>query len=209
MTADTAATLYDLPLFPLKTVLFPGGLLSLKVFEARYVDLIGWCLREKRPFGAVALRQGGETRSPNSPAVQLESTGCEAEVIEVDAPQTGILQVRCRGTRRFEARHTEQHSSGLWMARVMVLDADPDLPCSSEYAGTSRSLSNAIAQLKSQGVNPFLEPYRFDLAGWVANRWCELLPIPQQARQRLMELPDPIMRLKLVDEYLRSKGLVT
>jgi Lon protease-like protein len=66
----------------------------------------------------------------------------------------------------------------------------------------------AIAALKAQGTEPFLEPHRFDQAGWVANRWCEILPIPLAAKQKLMELPDPRVRLRLVDDFLRSKGVV-
>jgi uncharacterized protein len=73
---------------------------------------------------------------------------------------------------------------------------------------TVRGLAEAIAALKAQGAEPFLEPHRFDDAGWVANRWCEILPISQAAKFKLMELPDPLARLRLVDDYLRSKGVV-
>ncbi len=71
-----------------------------------------------------------------------------------------------------------------------------------------RALANAIATLKQQGNKPFLEPYRLDDAGWVANRWCELLPVSLAAKQKLMELDDPLVRLQLVDEFLRGKGVV-
>ena len=71
-----------------------------------------------------------------------------------------------------------------------------------------RALATAIRRLKQQGSTPFLEPYRFDDAGWVANRWCEILPIPLAAKQRLLELDEPLMRLQLVDEFLRGKGVV-
>jgi Lon protease-like protein len=73
---------------------------------------------------------------------------------------------------------------------------------------TVRALANAIATMKTQGTQPFLEPYELDNAGWVANRWCEILPIPMGAKQKLMELSDPAIRLQLVDEFLRSKGVV-
>ena len=72
-----------------------------------------------------------------------------------------------------------------------------------------RGLANAIATLKTQGAEPFLEPHLFDQAGWVSNRWCEILPITLAAKQKLMELPDPQVRLQLVDEFLRSKRVVT
>jgi Lon protease-like protein len=195
-----------LPLFPLQAVLFPGGLLSLKVFEARYLDLVSSCLRENKPFGVVALRQGTEVRKGGP--VAMETIGTLAELIDVDSAQSGILQVRCRGTRRFETSSTVQQPDGLWQAEAKLLEDDePTLP-SDPLVETVRGLANAIATLKQQGSEPFLKPFLFDNAGWVANRWCEILPISIAAKQKLMELPDPLVRLQLVDEFLRTKGVV-
>src|SRR5258706_5487139 len=198
---------FDLPLFPLQTVLFPGGLLSLKVFEARYLDLVGSCLRESKPFGVVALKQGGEVHK-GSGAIALEALGTMAELIDVDSAQAGILQVRCRGLQRFDVKKSHQESDGLWVARVHRMPDDELVPPPEALHETVRGLANAIATLKAQGSEPFLEPYRFDSAGWVANRWCEILPISLAAKQKLMELPDAQVRLQLVDEFLRSKGVV-
>lgn len=197
----------ELALFPLQTVLFPGGLLSLKVFEARYLDLIATCLREHRPFGVVALKGGGEVRHDTRP-VSLETTGVLAEVIDVDSAQPGILQVRCRGRQRFEIRSQRQQADGLWVAATTPIDDDEPVAPRENLLDTVRGLANAIASLKAQGSEPFLQPYRFEQAGWVANRWCEILPISRAAKQRLMELPDPQVRLQLVDEFLRGKGVV-
>ena len=198
---------FDLPLFPLQTVLFPGGLLSLKVFEARYLDLVGACLRENTPFGVVALKQGTEARRGNDAAV-FETIGTIAELMDADSAQAGILQVRCRGTQRFEVRSSRQEHDGLWIARAAIVPDDEPAPPAEAMLDTVRGLANAIATLKAQGAAPFLQPYRFELAGWVANRWCEILPISLAAKQKLMELPDAHMRLQLVDEFLRSKGVV-
>src|SRR5437764_13493981 len=99
-TMSPTPSLSELSLFPLQTVLFPDGLLSLKVFEARYLDLVGSCLRESKPFGVVLLNQGTEVRHPGD-AVSFESIGTVAELMDVDSAQAGILEVRCRGTRRF------------------------------------------------------------------------------------------------------------
>ena len=195
------------PLFPLQAVLFPGGLLSLKVFEARYLDLISACMRESKPFGVMALRQGAEVRKPGEP-VAMEVIGTMAELIDVDSAQHGILQVRCRGTQRFEVQTRGQQPDGLWLAQVrMLADDNASLPTDA-LVETVRGLANAIATLKQQGSEPFLKPFKFDHAGWVANRWCEILPISLAAKQKLMELPDPQVRLQLVDEFLRTKGVV-
>jgi Lon protease-like protein len=199
--------LTDLALFPLQAVLFPGGLLSLKVFEARYLDLVGRCLREQSPFGVVCLRQGRETRR-NGETVRFESHGVLARLDEVDAEQAGILRVKCVGTQRFEVERSHQQADGLWLADAHTLADEGAVPPSEALIPTVRALANAIATLREQGSEPFLSPYRFDDAGWVANRWCEILPISLAAKQKLLELDDPQIRLTLVDEYLRGKGVV-
>lgn len=198
---------FALALFPLQTVLFPDGLLSLKVFEARYLDLVGSCLREGKPFGVVALKQGSEVRH-GVEKVAFESLGTLAELIDVDSAQPGILQVRCRGLQRFEVKSSSQQPDGLWVAEAACLPDDEAAPPAEPMHDTVRGLANAIARLKSQGSEPFLAPYRFDDASWVANRWCEILPISLLAKQKLMELPDGQVRLKIVDEFLRGKGVV-
>ena len=105
------------PLFPLQTVLFPGGLLSLKVFEARYLDLVGRCLREQQPFGVVCLRQGHEVRRDAGDRCASSRTACWRELEDVDAEQAGILRVRCLGTQRFEIdERSHQQADGLWLA---------------------------------------------------------------------------------------------
>jgi Lon protease-like protein len=197
----------ELPLFPLQTVLFPGGLLSLKVFEARYLDLMATCLRESRPFGVVSLRSGTEVQRADA-KVALAQTGVLAELLEVDSAQAGILQVRCRGTHRFALDAPHQQGDGLWLATSRTLPDDDVVAPAPGLHDTVRGLANAIASLKSQGTEPFLQPFRFDDAGWVANRWCEILPISLAAKQKLMELADPQVRLQLVDEFLRGKGVV-
>jgi Lon protease-like protein len=201
-------SLPDLPLFPLQSVLFPGAQLHLRVFEARYLDLVSRCLREQQPFGAICLRQGTEVRGADE-AVLLETTGVLARLEEVDAEQAGVLRVRCLGTQRFEIDEPTQQSDGLWTARAWLIDDDAAVAPSESMVSTVRALANAIGALERKGGSPFLKPYRFDNAGWVANRWCELLPISLAAKQKLMALEDPQMRLRLVDEYLRGKGVVS
>ena len=198
----------ELPLFPLQTVLFPGGLLGLKVFEARYLDLMSDCLRTGRPFGVVALRRGTEARVSDD-TVDLETVGTLAEIMEVDSAQPGILQLRCRGTHRFELTAPRQQADGLWLAQTRTLPDDDKVAPPDDMQETVRGLVTAIASLKGQGAEPFLEPHEFGDAGWVANRWCEILPISLPAKQKLMELPDALVRLELVDDFLRSKGVVS
>ncbi|OYV01724.1 MAG: peptidase S16 [Burkholderiales bacterium PBB5] len=173
---DNATPRAQLPLFPLQSVLFPGGLLGLKVFEARYLDLVSACLREGTPFGVVCLLQG--------------------------------RQVQCRGGRRFSISTPQQRDDGLWLADAQIWPTEASVPVPPELLPSREALSRAIASLDAQGHAPFVKPHRLDDAGWVANRWCELLPISLAAKHKLMALDEPALRLKLVDEFLRSKGVV-
>ena len=197
-----------LDLFPLRAVLFPGGVLNLKVFEARYLDLVTRCLRSEQGFGVVCLRQGAEAGRQEGP-VLFEEVGVHARIDEVDAEQAGILRVRCTGLERFRLQGAaRQCDDGLWQAQVSHVEADePRLPAP-ELFDSVKALSNAIASLRERGQLPFAEPFRLNDAGWVANRWCELLPIALSAKHKLMALEDPEARLRLVDGYLRSKQVL-
>ena len=210
MSADELARpLSDpLPLFPLQTVLFPGAQLGLKVFEARYLDLVTDCLRSKTPFGVLRLRQGAEAGTTDKP-VLLEDIGTLAHIEEVDAEQAGVLRLRCAGGLRFKLRQSAQRSdNGLWVASVQLIAPDPARVPGPAMLQTVTALAEAIRKLQQRDAEPFARPYRLDDAGWVANRWCELLPLPAAAKQKLMELQDPVIRLSLVDGYLRDKKVV-
>jgi hypothetical protein len=198
----------ELPLFPLRTVLFPGGVLGLKVFEARYLDLVSRCLREQRPFGVIGLRQGAEA-GPAARPVRLEEVGVLAHIEDVDSEQPGILELRCRGGSRFRLSAAPvQQPGGLWVCAAETLPDDEVLRPAPAMQATVRALAQAIEALKAQDALPFAEPFQLDDAGWVANRWCEILPVSLAAKQRLMALEDAALRLSLVDEYLRGKRVV-
>ena len=200
-----------LPLFPLRTVLFPGAVLGLKVFEARYLDLVTDCMRTQQPFGVVCLKAGSEAAvQPGQQVVTVEDVGVLAHIEEVDAEQPGILRLRCLGGRRFRIeRAPEQQGNGLWVApRVKLLADDTPRAPGPAVLQTVTALAEAIKKLKADERCPFAEPFRLDDAGWVANRWCELLPVPLAAKQKLMELDDPTIRLSIVDGYLRDKKVV-
>lgn len=204
------ATLQALPLFPLRSVLFPGGLLSLRIFEARYLDMVTDCLREQRGFGVVCLTQGQEVKqASDAHALRFEPIGTLAQVLDVDADTPGLLHLRCSGGARFHCHRTHLASDGLWWADAAdLLDDDALLPPGPEGQDAADALGRALAVLDVQ--QPGLMPHerQLDNAGWVANRWCELLPIPLAARQQLMALADPLLRLRLVSQYLRDKQLI-
>ncbi len=211
----SSSLLSSLPLFPLGTVLFPGGLLPLRIFEVRYLDMIGKCHKAGAPFGVVSLTQGAEVRVPGAAAERFAAVGTLAQIREFDAPQAGLLQIECVGTQRFRVRSSELHKHGLWTAQVERLADDLALEVPEDLRLTAAALRRLIATLEERQRReahealrlPITAPYRFDDCGWVANRWSELLPLQPELKQRLMELNSPLMRLELVSDLLASTGI--
>jgi Lon protease-like protein len=205
-----AGHLAALPLFPLHAVLFPGGCLPLKVFEARYIDLVSQCLRDQRGFGIVCLRQGSEVRGAQQ-SVRFETVGVLASIHSVDADEPGLLRVLVQGGRRFNFGRSQQTANGLWLAEdAQLLPDDPALPLAPRHQAAAASLGRTLLGLLRKDPS-YLHggQARLNDTAWVANRWCELLPIPLAARQQLMALEDPSARLDLVDHFLRDKQLIS
>ena len=210
LSMTQALTLSSLPLFPLGSVLFPGGLLALRVFEVRYLDMIGKCHRAGAPFGVVALSQGLEVRTPGAPTEQLQPVGTLAHVTTLEQPQPGLLLVQCRGEQRFRIDRPSQLKHGLWVADVTLLPHDVALVIPDDLQHTARALRQVHANLRVQSPDaplPAAGSGNYDDCGWVANRWCELLPLPSTTKQRLMSLDNPLMRLELVADMLEKTGI--
>ncbi len=211
-TVNTALTLQSLPLFPLGTVLFPGGLLPLRIFEVRYLDMIRRCQKTGAPFGVVCLTQGHEVRQAGASQEGFAAVGTLATLAEVQAPQPGLLMVRAHGTQRFRIQSSEQLKHGLWVADVAQIPDDLNVPVPDDLQPTADALGRLLETLQAQaqdseGEPPVLSPWRLDDCSWVANRWCEMLPLPAAVKQRLMELDNPLMRLELVDDLLARNGI--
>ncbi|WP_432730412.1 LON peptidase substrate-binding domain-containing protein [Variovorax sp. W6] len=210
----TQPLLHSLPLFPLGTVLFPDGLLPLRIFEVRYLDMIAKCRKAGAPFGVVSLTSGSEVRKAGADAESFAAIGTLAMIREFESPQSGLLQIECIGTQRFRVRSNELQKHGLWVAEVEAVNDDVALEIPDDLRHTSTALQRLVGTLeerrRAQGAAvrlPIAEPYRFDDCGWVANRWCELVPMQLELRQRLMELDSPLMRLELVSDLLARTGI--
>ena len=207
-----ALTLQSLPLFPLATVLFPDGLLSLRVFEVRYLDMIGKCRKAGAPFGVVSLTQGSEVRQPGATEA-FAQVGTLATIEEVETPQPGLMLVRAVGMQRFRITSSEQMKHGLWIADIESLPNDLPVPVPDDLKATAAALERLIQSLEQRGPEagplPMRPPWQLDDCGWVANRWCELLPLPVQLKQRMMELDNPLVRLELVSDVLARTGIAS
>ncbi len=195
-----------LPLFPLGTVLFPDGLLPLRIFEVRYLDMVQRCFKSGTPFGVVALQRGGEVRQAGSGPESFHPMGTLARITQVETPQPGLLVIQCTGTERFSLRSSQQLGHGLWVGDAELVDGDMPIAVPEDLKTTVTALEQLLATLREQQSTPdgtpIQEPFRMDDCGWVANRWCELLPLPVSMKQSLMTLDNPLVRLELIGDLL-------
>ena len=220
-----ALKLTSLPLFPLGTVLYPGGLLPLQIFEVRYLDMIGKAHKAGAPFGVVLLTQGSEVRqrdrtdagTSNPPSGDgfvreaFHAMGTLATITEFSSPQAGLMVIQCLGTQRFEITRREQLRHGLWIGDVTCMANDQKVAIPPDLQVAADALGQVIKNLQQRSPNasamPLQAPYQLENAGWVANRWCELLPIPPELKHRLMALDNPLVRLELVHDILQKTGI--
>lgn len=200
-TAGTAPDWGQLPIFPLGTVLFPGGQLPLRVFEARYVDMTRDCMKRGTPFGVCLIREGSEVGTPALP----HPIGCLAAIHDWDMQQLGVLQIKTVGTHRFRIESTEVAANGLIRALAhRIDDDDPVRAVRPEFEACARLLKALLPKLPAEMMP---QPHHFERAGWLANRLAEVLPIPPLAKQKLMELEDPDLRLATIHRFLEQQGL--
>ena len=190
-----------MPLFPLRAVLFPGGLLPLRIFEQRYMDMARDCLRDELPFGVCLIRSGEEVGTPATP----EDVGCLARIVQWDMQQLGLLQITARGEARFRILERWALANGLTRARVAPIPADSDAPLPDEFLACARLLRLVIEE---HGARTIEAPFRFDSSSWVSARLCEILPVPLAAKQKLMELADSRERLEILQKFLAQHGLI-
>lgn len=189
------------PIFPLGTVLFPGGVLPLRIFEVRYVEMAKQCLKEGSPFGVCLIREGAEVGAPAVP----EPVGCLARIAECDVEQLGVLQVRAEGLERFRIVDTEVNKHGLVVGRIDELHPEPEVTDAPGLADCAQFLRKVMPQI---GAERFAQPYRFEDASWVGFRVCEILPLRMDVKQKLLELTDATLRLGILHKFLREQKLL-
>jgi Lon protease-like protein len=189
-----------LSIFPLGTVLFPGGALPLRVFEARYVDMTRECMKSGSPFGVCLIKEGAEVGTPAVP----HEIGCLAEIRDWDMQQLGVLSIKTRGTRRFRIVGSRVEPDGLIRAKAEPIADDAPVAIRAEYSRLSAIMQDILPRVPADLVP---QPHAFEDATWLSNRLSELLPIPPLARQKLMELEDADMRLEIIYRFLGQQGL--
>lgn len=188
----------EIPLFPLQTVLFPGGPLPLRIFEPRYVDMISRCLKSGIGFG-VLLIQSGEETGPAS----THDLGTVATIVDWDQLNDGTLGVVVLGGARFLLRSARRQDDGLRLGVVELLEPEPVAPLPERFHDMARLLEGVFEDLGPhyRHVTP-----DFGDAGWVGCRLAELLPIELAQKQHCLELFDPIRRLEFLEPLLKGLG---
>ena len=186
----------ELPLFPLNTVLFPGGPLPLRIFEPRYVDMVRKCMREGAPFGVLLIRTGQEAGEVSSAA----DVGTSARIIDFNQMPDGLLGITCTGEQKFRVEERRVQTDGLNVGTVTWLPLERPTPLPPQHAHLGLLLKRALPQISD--IYQVVQP-RFDDAGWVGSRLAEILPISLGDRQDCLELDDPLARLERLSPFIR------
>jgi Lon protease-like protein len=187
----------EIALFPLGTVLFPGGLLPLRIFETRYVDMVGRCMRQNETFGVVLINAGSETSSQ----VETAAMGTSARIIDFQTLDDGLLGLLCRGEMRFQIGQRSQRSDGLNLADVEWIPDPTGIVIDRKYDSLVKVLREALSRLSN--LSQFIE-LRYDDATWVSYRLAELLPLPVNLQQKLLQIQDPNERLELLAPLIEA-----
>jgi Lon protease-like protein len=185
----------EVALFPLNTVLFPGGRLPLRIFEQRYMDMAKACLRDGARFGVCLIREGREVGAPAIPA----EVGTLARIGAWDMAQLGLLEITALGEQRFRILERRVQADGLARGSIEILPQEEDAPIPQNCMGCVKLLERVI----EQQAGLFEPPHRLDSASWVGARLAELLPLPLPAKQELLELSDARERIERLNALLR------
>ncbi len=177
-----------IPIFPLNTVLYPGAMLPLKIFEQRYLDMTRDCLRDTTPFGVCRIREGAEVGTPALP----EAVGCTAMIAEWQMPHLGVFQLKAKGQQRFRIRNQATQPSGLIRAEIELLEDVPGSANDESLALCRRVLEQIVSRL---GTEYFFPPLAYDDPHWVSYRLAEVLPLALEEKQSLLEMRDNHERL--------------
>ena len=197
----TGVEMLDIPIFPLNTVLFPGGVQPLKIFEQRYLDMAAACMKATSPFGICLIDKGNEVGEAATPHV----LGTLASIADWEMEQLGILLVTTRGGRRFRIIDSHVDDDKLLRAKVELLPEPGAVALPPERRRLLPLLRRVVADL---GAERIPEPHDYDNALWVGYRITEVLPIQNLAKQKLLELDDPLARLEILEKFLDQRQLL-
>ena len=187
----------ELALFPLNTVLYPGGPLPLQIFEPRYLAMVSECLREDRPFGVCLIASGTEAGAPAVP----HGLGTTARIVDWSQNANGLLAITAVGEQRFRVSQSRVQEDGLLRGAVTLLDHEPSASLPERYRHLAELLGKLVERAGTlyQHCSP-----AYDDASWVGFRFLEMLSIPLERKQYYLELEDPLVRLEMVGKLIEE-----
>lgn len=178
----------EIPLFPLSTVVLPGGKLPLRLFEPRYIDMVKNCFKENSGFGVCLIKDGGEAGAPAQPFPQ----GTLVTLIDFDQGPDGLLHITAQGQQEFSLLTYSTNDDGLLIGQVQLLQPSDTPEMESEYRELSRKLAIILQYVEP---NIIYEEKHLEDTQWVCFRLLELLPIAASAKFDLLQLPTTKSRL--------------
>ncbi len=192
-----SSSFHELPLFPLNTVIFPGGALPLRLFEPRYLDMVKECMRNEHGFGIVLIKNGKESGQ----AAEVYKTGTECRIEDWETLPDGLLGITAYGENKIHIEDTYIRPNQLLVGKVQHFDLEADVELPEEFEAMRTLLQKVITQV---GKPYTTLPAGYEYAGWVGARLTELLPLQSDIKQRLLEIDDHVVRLYHLQEAMQE-----
>ncbi len=187
----------NLPLFPLNSVIFPGGVLPLRIFEPRYLDMVKDCSRQQSEFVICLIKDGGEVGT----AAKHQNVGTACKIVDWETLPDGLLGVTAKGQSRVEIHNTEVQDNQLLIGEVEYLEEDADEVLPQKFEEWAHLISVIIQELGE----PFNQQIQnLQSAHWVAARLTEYLPFELDQKQRILEMDHPLVRLENLSDSLKD-----
>ena len=185
----------DLPIFPLRTILFPDSKLPLRIFEPRYIDMVSRSMREDSEFGIILSRESTDPKM-----FETYDTGTLAKIIDWDQGGDGLLGIPTLGTQKFRLKQLNKQEDGLNIGSIERIEKEGDYKPLKEFTHLVELLQAIL-----DDVNIYDDDEkRFDSASWISYRFAEILPLRIEDKQKCLEIDDPIIRLNFLEPLIKT-----
>ena len=184
----------DLPIFPLRTILFPDSKLPLRIFEPRYIDMVSRCMREDSEFGIILSRESTDPKM-----FETYDTGTLAKIIDWDQGEDGLLGITTMGTQKFRLKGLNKQEDGLNIGAIERIEREGDYKPTKEFRHLVELLQAILDDINIYGD----DEKNFDSAAWISYRFAEILPLRIEDKQKCLEIDDPIIRLNFLEPLIK------
>ena len=183
-----------IPIFPLRTIFFPGSKLPLRIFEPRYLDMVSACMRSKREFGIILSR-----KVPQPGMLETYATGTLAKIIDWNQGNDGLLGIIVLGTKKFELMSMVRQEDGLNIGEIKIIEREEDFKAPPNFDNMIKLLEAIL-----DDIDLYEDGEKFfESASWVSFRFAEILPLKIEDKQKCLEFDDPILRLNFLEPLIK------